>query len=218
MRFQATKTAPLAVITLTVALFASQALGGTPVHVDFETVPLTPGSSVEGLGTVHPDLRINAKYGTAVLIQQGALPKAYGAPNGSGSQVNGCLAHRGFSDMDSVAAGASVSGTHRYVFRFSPGTTVSDFSIRMLDYGDWNPARESRHIVKLIAYDSTNTVVDSHVLSYRTPATNLPRSSYSPNYGDLYITGDACTANPGEPGHWIFSVSGTDIVRVRSHF
>ena len=113
------------VFLVTISLFAF--VDRTPVEaaiiVDFESA--TPGSSVEGLGTVAPDLNINATFGTAIVIEEGNdSTRVYRAPNIA--VTNGCLGNpgdyvsdggsvygRGFSDRDSsLLVNRSESGLH----------------------------------------------------------------------------------------------------------
>jgi hypothetical protein len=180
----------------------------TPTVVDF--TQFAPGASVEELGTVLPDLNIQAD-GTAIAIFEGITPGAYGAPNGGGSVTNGGTGPLGgFSDTSHVSSRTA----HYYEFTFTEGKPVSDFSLRMLDYGDWNPSANTHHIVTMTAYDGDGGFVDQMVLEFYSPGTGNPRSSYNPNYGDLYLTGDAVNALPGQPGNWLWQVSGEGIAKV----
>jgi hypothetical protein len=193
--------------------------GGSLITVDFES--LEPGSSVEGLGTVHRHLNISTTGGNTRVIVEGALNNSYGsygAPNdpnmnmlvgclgapGSGVPVSG--RGKGFADYDR---------RHDYVFTFSPKETVRDFSVTMLDFGDFNPTMYASHEVSLTAYDAENKVVDKDTLSYKSSREPNPRSS---DFGDLWYAGDACTAKTDfpnqEPGIWTFKVTGSKIVRV----
>ncbi|MBK7896495.1 MAG: hypothetical protein IPJ90_16795, partial [Anaerolineaceae bacterium] len=52
-------------------------------------------------------------------------------------------------------------------------------------------------------------------LSYTSPAERLPRSGSA---GDLWLTGDAITANPGQPGNYTFFVAGSDIASLELQF
>ena len=122
--------------------------------------------------------------------------------------LNGGIDTRGgFSDVTSGAAWQA----HQYTFTFA-GITISDFSLHMLDYGDWNPTRDTNHSLSLIAYDSNGTAVIQQEIQYTTQAVSLPRDSSL--YGDLYITGDAETASPGQLGNWTWNVSGSGIVKI----
>jgi hypothetical protein len=195
-------------------MISSYTLRNGGVCVDFSG--FTPGTSVEGLGTVHPDLNIDA-VGTAVAIRDGVEPAVYGAPNGGGSITNNGIdaVIDGFSDDVTQNA----NGAHEYTFTFTPGTTVEQFSLRMLDFGDWNPATPTAttHTVTITAYDGV-TVIDTHILTYTSNGTSLP--STSPEYPgkDLYIIGDAIGADPDadpqEPGNFTFEVTGTGIDKV----
>ncbi|UCD76122.1 MAG: hypothetical protein JSV91_04205 [Phycisphaerales bacterium] len=183
--------------------------------VDFTTV--AAGASVEGLGTVHTDLNIQSP-GNAVRIVAGGAA-AYGAPNNpnchdiAGYPPNGCIdaVYGGFSQT-----GSDGSKTHRYTFTFSPGMTVSDFSLRMLDYGDYNPSKADYHYARMYAVNASDGVVDEHILDYWSDGTGNPTDSA---YGNLLCgAGDACDSQPGDPGNWTWSVAGEGIVRIELEF
>lgn len=174
----------------------------TPVHLDFES--LLPGTSVEGLGAVHPYLKITTVAwpfgptctpGTAAVIEEGvAVPVAYGT---AGSFPNGCLnGIRGYGDDSGCVLD--------YDFTFAPGVTVSCFSFRMVDYGDLYPFGTAAHQVDVTAYDAASNVVDTDQLL---------------SFGAVdAIGGDACTAGPNDTGNHFFTVTGPGIVRVTLRF
>jgi len=174
--------------------------------IDFTKLGLDPGDSIEGADTVYTGLEIDAVGGNAVVLMPGDVTAVtYGAPNGGGSIKNGC--------MDSTGGFADINKIHHYVFTFN-GISVSEFSLHMLDFGDYNQDRVTHHLVTITAYsDMAGTVeVDTDVLDYSSD--NLPNPRSSTEYGDLYYTGDACDAEEGEPGNWTWEVSGTGIVRI----
>jgi hypothetical protein len=186
-------------------------------YADFTKV--SAGESVEGLGKVADDLNIDADNGTAVRVIQGTQPEIYSAPNDSGS-INGGLAEGGgFSDQDSQAARRA----HLYTFTFDTSGRdtntsriwIKNFSLHMLDYGDWNPTLSTSHYASMTAYDVNDNMVSSQELNYTTPALELPRTSS--RYGNLDVNGDAF-APWGQPGNWVWSVSGEDIARVVLEF
>jgi hypothetical protein len=82
----------------------------------------------------------------------------------------------------------------------------------MLDFGDYNPTLSTSHFMSMTAYNAANEVVSTQALSYTTPAQQNPRSSDI--YGDLFSSGDASLATPGQPGNWTWHVSGNGIVRI----
>ncbi|MFX0145830.1 MAG: hypothetical protein ACFE9C_17325 [Candidatus Hodarchaeota archaeon] len=185
--------------------------------VNFEG--LTPGTSVEGLGTVHPLLNIDAINGTAVVIR-GGVPGNFGAPNIPGLYPpNNCLENAAGVRVDYRDVGATpaqgFAGDHSYEFTFALGVTVVNFSLRMFDFGDYNPTYATSHTVNLTAYDASDNPVDLDSLSYNTPSQRHPRSSSNPDYGDLWYNGDACTAPLGYPGYREFKVQGSAIAKVK---
>ena len=71
---------------------------------------------------------------------------------------------------------------HYYEFTFAPGMTVSEFTLHMLDFGDYNPGnaqfpRGNQHLVTITAYDAANTPVSSQMLQYQSDGKVNPRSS-----------------------------------------
>jgi len=174
---------------------------------------LEPGTSVEGLGTVHEDLNIQAP-GDVVKVAEGVAPAVYGAPNGPGSIWNGGMDPNcgGFSDITAQ----SNQVAHDYTFTFANGVSVSEFSLHMLDFGDWNPSKSRSHVATMTAYDADDNVVDEMTLEYNSDGQGNPR--WSDNYGDLWFSGDAVSASEGQPGNWTWTVSGTGIVRVELDF
>ena len=163
------------------------------------------GSSIEGMGVVAPNLNIDAK-GTAVTISAGLLPALY--EDNSGVINGGVPSGGGFSDKTTQQAHQA----HQYTFTFAAGTSVSRFSLHMLDLGDFNPSLDSSHYVSMIAYNTNGTAVSTQEISYTSPRASNPTSSNL--YGNLLITGDAATASPGQPGNWSWDVSGTGIVKI----
>jgi hypothetical protein len=171
--------------------------------VDFEAQ--SPGTSVEGLGAVDPLLDIasvawpfgpTCTPGSAKVIAAGN-PFPYSAYSTNASIVNGCLGgSHGFADDAECVLD--------YDFTFVSGISVTCFSIRMLDYGDYFPLGGATHQVTLTGYDATNAIVDQDVLS---------------TSGGVQLgAGDACTSQAGEPGDVRLTVAGSGIVRVTLRF
>ena len=176
----------------------------TPVVVTADFSQIAVGGSVEGMGVVAPNLSIDA-VGTAVHVAQGALPAVYAS---NGILNGGMVAGGGFSDPSRIPNREA----HQYTFTFAPGVSISNLSLRMLDYGDFNPTGSSSHIVNMTAYNGSNIVVSSQQLSFTTVGNT------SSLYGNMAVAGDAIGAQPGQPGNWTWSVSGSGIVRVVLQF
>ncbi|MEW6286369.1 MAG: hypothetical protein AB1509_09070, partial [Chloroflexota bacterium] len=173
--------------------------------VDFSGV--ASGESVEGMGKVATGLNIDAK-GTAVKIQEGVQPAVYGA--GIGNVVwNGAIGSGGFSDRETQQA----KQPHLYTFTFAPDVSVSSFSLRMLDFGDFNPTSATSVYASMTAYNANGFVVAKQELKF-----SLSGWYLSPQYGNLIVTGDALQAVPGQPGNWTWKVSGAGIVKVVLEF
>ena len=144
----------------------------------------------------------------ALVVKESVEPTAYGGNlPGQNNVPNACIgsarSSAGFAD---VGAGIFTADTrlHDYVFTFAPATSVSEFSLRMADYGDFNPKGATSHSVKLVAYNAAGDIVDEDELTYTSAGTLNP----------LGAAGDACTAQPGEPGNFTFKVSGSHITRL----
>ena len=171
------------------------------VTADFSNVPV--GQSVEGMGKVALDLDINALFGDAVKIETGAAPVAY-TSNGVINQ--GLAPGGGFADVDATV--------ERYTFTFAPGVTVSEFSLRMLDFGDDNPnLNETDHFVKMTARSANGMILSRQQLRYITNE----GTTFAPlnGWGELVNgAGDAANALPGEPGRWTWTVSASGISTV----
>jgi len=176
--------------------FAVFGCTGTPSGVNFE--PLAPGTNVEGPGTVHPALNIVSNAGAynpcpvgsaRVIEENNSFPySAYSTLYGDNQCLTG---FHGFAD----SAGCVLD----YTFYFLPGYSVSCFSIRMTDYGDFFPFGVTAHEVVLEAYNSSNSVVDTDNLLF---------------FGGTRGGGDACDNQPGDPGQTVLAVSGVDIRKV----
>lgn len=179
------------------------ACAGTSAYISFES--LVPGTPVEGLGAVHPDLRIasvawpfgpTCSLGSAAAIEEG-VSSPFAAYGTAGSYPNGCLnGIRGFGDSQGCVLD--------YDFTFAPGVSVSCFSIRMLDFGDLFPYGGTSHTVTLSAYNSSAALVSQDVLTM-TGGVDL-------------VAGDACTSQASDPGNRLFTVTGAGIVSVTLRF
>ena len=186
---------------------------GTPPMCQPEVVvpnfgDLPVGSEVDGLGIMDPRLNIDAK-GTAIHVHEGMEPSVYASTvNGVDTFNAGMVGNGGFSDAVTQALGQA----HLYTFSFAPGVAISNFSLHMLDYGDYNPTSSGTHLVTMTAYNASGGVVTSQTLSFTSVG------GISPEYGNLALSGDATTATSGQPGNWKWNVSGNGIVRVVLEF
>jgi hypothetical protein len=204
----ATATAtPTGTVTPPTATFTPTPTVCSPEMITADFSNVQNDQSVEGVAAVAPHLIIDA-IGTAKKISSGAAPFVFGAPNTTFATNNGLAASGGFSDVDTRNA----VQPHRYTFSFTPEVSVSQFSLHMLDYGDYNPTGSTSSVVTMTAYNVSNGVVEQQVLDFT--SLNLQ----SPEYGDLLISGDAITATPGQPGNWTWNVGGTGIVRIVLEF
>lgn len=197
----------------------------TPETICVDWSDIAPGTNIEGLGAVDENLNIDARRGTAVKVEEAQDPVVYFSGNwqcGHPTQLpNGGLASGGgFSDVESRDA----RKPHWYSITFAPGATVREFTLHMLDFGDYNPSAvkgvpsaANFHYAAMIAYDADGNVVDRRELTYDSNGRGSPQES--PQYGDLLCgTGDAIYAAEGEPGNWTWHVEGPGIARVELVF
>src|SRR5262249_62436531 len=114
----------------------------------------------------------------------------------------------------------TTSGVHHYVSPFAPGTSATAFSLTLLDWGDYLPFGASPDGVygaKLTAYDANDSVVSSDELTF-TSSSSLIQNRPSNEFGNLNVSGDACTASVGQPGRAPLSVEGSGITPVEYSF
>ena len=160
------------------------------------------GQSIEGLGTVHELLNIDAIYGNGIALFPDQGHTAYGAYNadtGRHSDKNGSLNLGGFADKQKKNA---------FSFTFAEGIKVSEFSLNMLDYGDWNPNGASWHQVSLTAYNALGTILSQDVIEHQTQAGRT-----------VGLEGDAAfTTDANRFGSTLLSVMGEDITKVELTF
>ncbi|HSM71427.1 MAG TPA: hypothetical protein VK851_07770 [Anaerolineales bacterium] len=178
------------------------------VAADFSRVAV--GQSVEGMGVVASNLNIDAAN-TAIKILTNTDPMMYVSSLGGVRIKNGYLAAGGGFSSTAKESGEP----HLYTFTFASGVSVNNLSLRMLDFGDINPSLTTDHLVTMTSYDVNDAVVSSQQLSYTTLAELFPQSSNI--YGNLQVNGDA-SAPLGQPGKWMWSVSGDGITKVVLEF
>lgn len=139
--------------------------------VDFEGTGIGTGNSIEGLGRVHDHVNIQSDYSSdAVLVDEGDAPRAYTGESDNGRINNGCLADpEGTADADADAHGfsdteATISSPrdpHSYTVTFSENVTATEFSVDLLDHGDFNQNNETPIRTTLVALDADGNEVDS---------------------------------------------------------
>jgi hypothetical protein len=184
-----------------------------PVCQPVNTAPLSQlaaGSNIEMYGVFAPFLKVNA-IGTAVKIETDSDPFQYQA--GNPAIVNGgLLPGGGFGDTRTRQARQA----HHYEFIFGLGITVSQFSVRMLDFGDLNPEQSTNHDVTMMAFNAAGDMISIRDLTYTTEPELLPDNS--PQWGNLQLAGDALLAQDGQPGKWTWNITGDQIARVVLNF
>ncbi len=167
-------------------------------RVDAATVSfaaLNTCASVEGLGTVDSRLNIHTSDGGGVVIRatQDACTAFASNDFGPSSLINGHLdPGGGFADV--------ASSRNDFTFTFANGYSPMGFSLRILDFSDYNPTNATAATVKLEAFDALNTSIASQTLSY-------------PGSG----SGDA-TDGAGSLGNFTFSLTADGIAKVALTF
>ena len=176
---------------------------GTFHGVTFES--LAPGSLVEGVGTVDPDLRITSvpwgfgagcATGVTRVIEEGN-PLPFGSYSTAAGVDNGCL--DGIRGM-----GHPANCVLDYDFTFAPGVTVGCFAIKLFDFGDYYPYGGAVHGATLTAFDASHAVVSTATLAGGAAVDST--------------SGDACLSQAGMPGNFTLTVSGAGITRVELRF
>jgi hypothetical protein len=219
VRFLERHVAGVAAVLLVLGgLAAVGAAEALEVRVSFDAK--APGASVVGAGAVHPQLEIGYSDGNDVVaIEELASPAAYGATkSGILNVLNAHIATpqsvRGFAD---VGSGDFTPATkkHQYVFTFAAGVSVSRFSLRMLDWGDFMPNganADGQYAMVMTAFDDDDEVVATDEIAFTSEGSQAS-GRISNEYGNLLQAGDASAAD-GQPGNAVLQVTGAGIVRV----
>lgn len=160
--------------------------------------------------------------GKILAAEEAKEPGFYGAPNGGDSVINGCMGEKvdiGFGDIDAKDNGDSQD------LDFTFDNPVSEFELRMLDFGDYNPTGASKHLIEITASDSDDNEVDSETIEYYTDGSVNPTEGYKTSsldevaYDNLFEQGDACDAEDGDLGDKTFLLAGdSDIAKVELRF
>jgi hypothetical protein len=198
-------------VTFIVAAFAS-----LPRIAEAQTIypPLPPaGQSVVGQGVVHPLLNIETSGGNDVFaLRELVAPVAFGG--GAQNFANYCLGpDGGFADLGNTTFHYTTKN-HQYAFAFT--SSISEFTIRMVDWGDFLPYGgnvDQTYAVTMTAYNAANDVVDTDTVQF-TSSSTATSNRPSNEFGPLGTSGDACLATAGQPGNYTFHVQGSGIVRV----
>ncbi|MGD1861859.1 MAG: PEP-CTERM sorting domain-containing protein [Leptolyngbyaceae cyanobacterium] len=154
------------------------------------------GQSIEGLGTVHELLNIDAVNGDAVAIFEGGekTDSTWSYQSNTGTRINGGLNLGGFSEVGTKKNNRNNS----FRFTFKDGFVASEFSLLMLDYGDYNAFNAGEHNVYLTAYSGEQQVSQDSLsgqggVGGKGDATYLGESN---NFGrtNLAVAGENITA------------------------
>ena len=181
---------------------------------------LQAGDEITGSTFGNVTITSSVAGNTIVAAEEGKDPGFYGAPNGGGSLTNGCMGETidiGFGDINAKEAGAPQN------LDFTFDNPVSEFELRMLDFGDFNPTGASRHLIEITAFNSDDNEVDSETIEYYTDGSVNPTEGYETSalstvvYENLNVEGDACGAEEGDIGDYTFLLTG-DIAKVELRF
>ncbi|HAA16545.1 MAG TPA: hypothetical protein DCE41_34490 [Cytophagales bacterium] len=182
-----------------------QAESGTSYCLDFSLYP--QGHSAEMTDGLYPGLQVSTSGGHGVIAYEGGIISTYISTNKEKNPL-GCLG------IGLVDARPKAYRDNNFNFEFTD-KPVSEFSLTLADYGDYNPGRASWHYAALIAYDAYGSEVDRHELEYTTSGN---KNKTSAEWGNMGRPGDYCRAQPGEPGNYSFDVTGENIVRIELKF
>jgi hypothetical protein len=222
MSFQRAKWAVISCAFLLSILFSSQAVIAAHPSAEVPEPTLQAGDLVLGPDTLVPGLEVQSSTGNEVFFVRERDPlSAYGANYQGGMNIaNGCMEGGwGFTDFGDKSY-SSVSRKHEYDFTFTPGRTVSEFTISVADWGDFFPFGTSlnmSHEARLTAYDVGGNIVSEDAISFTSTGWGS-NARETEKFGNLAISGDACTATHTQPGNYTFSVTGTGITRVTLRF
>jgi Spy/CpxP family protein refolding chaperone len=175
------------------------------------------GVDAQGIGKVAPHLNIQETDDDAVkLIRGSSRFVAYGAGPNNATPNGGMPPNGGFGDVDKWTVDTPPDS---YTFSFIGDIAVQDFTLHMLDFGDYNPTDSGVHDAVMTGFDA-NGVVNAMSLHYSSPAITNPTSSSSPNYGNLQLNGDTLQSSGNPPGSWTWHVDGGGkaITRVELRF
>jgi hypothetical protein len=181
---------------------------------------LQAGDEITGSTFGNVTITSSVAGNTIVAAEEGKDPGFYGAPNGDGSLTNGCMGETidiGFGDINAKEAKAPQN------LDFTFDNPVSEFELRMLDFGDFNPTGASKHLIEITAFNSGGMVVDSETIEYYTDGSVNPTKGYETSalstvvYENLNVEGDACGAEEGDIGDYTFLLTG-DIAKVELRF
>ena len=199
--------------------------------IDFRDFPAD--SSIEGPGVIYPGLNIQASGAEAVVVKYPNTPGAYAAYVGNiidGNPIldslkdfaddvflsdnaerrNACLDNRG-----GFALKRSSKTSDNIYFNFA--SPISNFRIKIFDWGDFNTHNARHHSANLLAYDTNGNIVSQDSLSFSTDTDRNPRTGLLHDKpANPHTFGDACSAtSTNQPGNYTFRVSGSDnIVKV----
>ena len=152
------------------------------------------GTNIDGV-FLDDLVAVSTSNGETLITQQGNLT-VDGWWGGNSSVATRNYTNNGFGLMD-------VTRVHDYEFTFAPNIRVTDFSVRVFDWGDYNPARASRWGVQLVSPQSGNP----DGLSFNTSVGGI--------IGDA---GDAMDALIGQPGNRRYAIDGASLQIVNLNF
>ncbi|GAB4141337.1 MAG: hypothetical protein Fur0024_3350 [Patescibacteria group bacterium] len=171
--------------------------------IDFSK--FSAGTSIEGQNKISDFLTIKTSTGKGKIVKEGIIPQAYIVPKRSRYyKTNGCL-NSGFADI-----GNASEKQHSYEFIFSEGIEVNNFSLKLLDYGDWNPFGAKNSSVKMVGFNKNGEIVATEGFDFNSKTRTLTN-------GQVF-NGGACEDAEGLPGNYKFNLEGEKIVRVTLSF
>lgn len=194
-------------LAFSISVFACSSAVATVI--DFSA--FAAGDSVEGAGTVNSLLTITSSVGNGVALFSGQSPAAYIA--GPSNIPNG-----GISSTGGFATFGGTIGNNQlqdFVFTFASGVTADSFSVRVLDYGDFNTGNATQHTFGIKAFDGFNQLVATDSFFYTSDNSVNPTSGSA---GNLSQTGDALLSSGASPGNILFTVVGSGIARVEMFY
>ncbi len=183
-------------ILLLCLMFVSIAGFAAADMVDFSTY--NAGESIEGV-LLNDFVTITSGNQDTMAVHNSNSPISYTTNNGN--VLNGCLPKtEGFSDMKKSFSD----------YRIDFKEPVTEFSIKMFDYGDFNYYQTKNHKVVVRAFTADDVEVAVDDLTFKTKNKKKTGGTIV-GIGPQKKVGDACAAKNGQPGRYTFSVLGDEI-------
>jgi hypothetical protein len=191
------------------------------VVVESDVVSFDVVKSLVGANTIADGVYLDASGGINPIFNlyypfvPGEGIAAYGANlNGVLNVHNACLPDNyGFSDGGTYDSNYwNLTRLHDYKYSFDENYVVHDFSLHMIDWGDYLPYGkniEEEYWVAMQAHAADGTVLDRDQFTFHT--TDGTWNNRMTEYGSTSHLGDACESKIGDMGNYVFFVESAEV-------